>query len=425
MTGIANQILEMIATGEPVTRIFTALLRLVEGEAPGLLCSILLLDRDGVHVRHGCAPSLPPAYVASIDGTAIGPRAGSCGTAMYTARRVIVTDIAQDPLWNDHRSVALEHGLRACWSTPILSGRGKVLGSLAMYYHEARGPGQHELALIQLAERLVAIALERELAEAEAEEQRQEVVHLSRVAALGGLSGALAHELSQPLAGILSSAQAAQRVLAKRPVPLEELQEILEDIVASNRQAGTVVDHLRGMLMKRNLEFTPIDLDAVIDDALKLVRRDLAEKRIQLYRTSGRHLAPVMGDRVQIEQVLVNLIANACEAMSTIPEPDRTLSIRTSRASEATVSVSVSDCGLGIPADLEARVGEPFVTSKAKGLGLGLSISSSIARAHGGRLSGRNNPDRGATFCLTLPIVSSDAPPLAASAPAREAEPSS
>ena len=135
-----NKILQRLAANAPLSEILERLVLLIEAQSPGMLCSVLLLSDDGDHVRHGAAPSLPKEYVAAIDGSAIGAKHGSCGTAMYRGEPVVVTDIAADPLWDDYRELALKSGLRACWSTPILSGRGKVLGSFAMYYQEPRTP---------------------------------------------------------------------------------------------------------------------------------------------------------------------------------------------------------------------------------------------------------------------------------------------
>src|SRR6185503_15003047 len=124
-----SRILQRLAANAPLSEILERLVLLIEAQSPGMLCSVLLLSEDGDHVRHGAAPSLPPEYVKAIDGSAIGPKHGSCGTAMYRGEPVVVTDILTDPLWDDYRDLAVPNGLRACWSTPILSGRGKVLGS--------------------------------------------------------------------------------------------------------------------------------------------------------------------------------------------------------------------------------------------------------------------------------------------------------
>jgi PAS domain S-box-containing protein len=162
-----SRVLELIATDALLSEILTNLVVLMEGQAEGLRCSILLLSRDGIHVRHGAAPNLPDVYVKAVDGSPIGPRAGSCGTAMYTRRPVVVTDVLTDPLWADYRDFAKISGLRACWSTPILSSQGEVLGSFAMYRQESRGPRAEETRLTGVATHLARIAIERQRARAE------------------------------------------------------------------------------------------------------------------------------------------------------------------------------------------------------------------------------------------------------------------
>lgn len=162
-----SRILEKIATDAGLEDTLTSLVLLMESQAEGMLGSILLLDQDGVHIRHGAAPSLPAAYTQAIDGMPIGPRAGSCGTAMYRKQPVIVTDILEDPLWEDFRAFALPHRLRACWSTPILSSDGTVLGAFAMYYRTPRSPAAAERQLIDLAIHLAGIAIRHALAREE------------------------------------------------------------------------------------------------------------------------------------------------------------------------------------------------------------------------------------------------------------------
>jgi len=155
-----QQVEQMIASKAPLAEILTALVRMIEAQSPGMLCSVLLLSDDGDHIRHGAAPSLPPDYVKAIDGEPIGPKNGSCGTAMYRGEPVVVSDILMSPLWEDYRQVAQGSGLRACWSTPIMSRRGKVLGSFAMYYRQPKRPTGDEARLTQVATGLAAKAIE-------------------------------------------------------------------------------------------------------------------------------------------------------------------------------------------------------------------------------------------------------------------------
>jgi GAF domain-containing protein len=156
-----SRILRMVAANAPLSEILTSLVLLIESQAPDMLCSVLLLSADGNHIEHGAAPSLAPQYVNAVNGSAIGPKQGSCGTAMYRGKPVIVTDILEDPLWEDYRQLAEASDLRACWSTPIMSGRGKVLGSFAMYYREPRTPTGEEAHLTNVATYIAGLAIER------------------------------------------------------------------------------------------------------------------------------------------------------------------------------------------------------------------------------------------------------------------------
>jgi len=169
-----GRILEMIAANQPLDEVLTSLMLLIEAQHDEMFCSVLLLSEDGTHVRHGAAPSLPEQYVSAVDGAPIGPKNGSCGTAMYLGKQVIVTDIFQDPLWEDYRELAAASGLRACWSTPILSASGRVLGSFAMYYKQPRVPTGDESKLTSVATHIAGLAIEHQRAaeELRASEER-------------------------------------------------------------------------------------------------------------------------------------------------------------------------------------------------------------------------------------------------------------
>ena len=160
-----EKVLEMINANAPLGDILTSLVLLMEAQSPEMLCSVLLLSDDGDHIRHGAAPSLPEEYVKAVDGAPIGPKNGSCGTAMWRGKPVIVTDVLADPLWEDYRDLASASGLGACWSTPILSGKGKVLGSFAMYYRQPRAPTGVEARLTEVATRLAGKAIEQRVAQ--------------------------------------------------------------------------------------------------------------------------------------------------------------------------------------------------------------------------------------------------------------------
>src|SRR5205807_9264617 len=186
--------------------ILEALWRLVEELASGSLSSILLFDANRNCLWHGAAPSLPKDYVEAINGASIGPSAGSCGTAAYRAKPVIVSDIATDPLWDDYRDLALPHGLRACWSTPILSSEGRVLGTFATYYREPHIPTAQEHHVVERVSHLASIVIEGEQAEEALRQAQTEIARASRVTTMGELTASLAHEVNQPIAAAITDA---------------------------------------------------------------------------------------------------------------------------------------------------------------------------------------------------------------------------
>jgi C4-dicarboxylate-specific signal transduction histidine kinase len=245
---------------------------------------------------------------------------------------------------------------------------------------------------------------DRKEADLELQEQRRELAHLSRVAILGELSGALAHELNQPLTAILSNAQAAQRFLAQDPVNLSEVAEILVDIVDEDKRAGEVIRRLRALLKKGETQFQPLDLNEITGEVIDLTHSDVVSRSILVQTELFPDLPAVRGDRIQLQQVLMNLILNACDAMEVGTSQTHRLSIATKSDGNGMLHVLIPDSGKGIPPVILERLFEPFFTTKSHGLGLGLTICRSIVAAHGGQLSAVNNPDRGATFCLALPI---------------------
>jgi GAF domain-containing protein len=155
-----DQIKQMIDANAPLSEILSRLVLMIEAQSPEMVCSVLQISSDGNHVEHAVAPSLPESYVKAIDGSPIGPKQGSCGTAMFRGAPVVVTDIFKDPLWEDYRDYAAAIGMHACWSTPIMSTKGKVLGSFAMYYREPRTPTGEESRLTNVATKLAGQAIE-------------------------------------------------------------------------------------------------------------------------------------------------------------------------------------------------------------------------------------------------------------------------
>src|SRR5258707_11857202 len=265
----------MIACDAPLEEILEKLVLAVEAQFAGLLCSVLLLDEDGQHVRHGAAPSLPKAYTKDIDGLCIGPNAGSCGTAMYRREPVVVTDILQDPLWELYREVAKPYGLRACWSVPILAHSGKALGSFAMYYREPRSPRPAETRALELATHLAGIAIERKLAREERERLREaqsDLARVSRVTTMGELTASLAHEVNQPIAATVTSANSCLHWLAGEGPNLDKARAAAERIVKDGTRAAEIISRIRLLFQKGSLQLELVDVNEVIAEMIILLR---------------------------------------------------------------------------------------------------------------------------------------------------------
>jgi two-component system sensor kinase FixL len=241
----------------------------------------------------------------------------------------------------------------------------------------------------------------RKAAELDAQHQRNELAHLSRVSILGELSGSVAHELNQPLMAILSNAQAARMFIKQETVDLVELDAILDDIVESDKRAGDIIRGLRKMLKKEDRAHESVAVNELVHDVLRLMRSDLMSRGITAQTQLSTGSPSIRGDRVQLQQVLLNLILNACDSMFAQPRGERTVRVCTECA-DGRVKVSVIDRGTGIPAQSMREIFSPFYTTKVHGLGLGLSVCTSIVASHGGQLQAANNPGGGSTFTFVM-----------------------
>jgi len=250
-------------------------------------------------------------------------------------------------------------------------------------------------------------------AELEAQRSRQELAHFTRVSTMGALAASLAHELNQPLTGILANAQAARRFLAVTPPDLDEIRGILADIVEDDKRAGEVIERLRELLRKGDAQTVVLDANALVRDVVRLVSSDALIRGTRLEVALRAMPSTVRGDRIQLQQVILNLVVNAMEAMADTSGELRVVVIETALiesvvAEGRMVSVSVQDAGTGLDRDLQELMFEPFYTTKKTGMGMGLSISRSIVEAHGGRIWGKNNAGPGATFSFTLPYAGAE-----------------
>ena len=269
------------------------------------------------------------------------------------------------------------------------------------------------LAIIAIQTALIVDLLlqysRRRKSETDLQRNREQLAHVTRVSTMGELAASLAHELNQPLTAILSNAQAAQRFLNAEPADLKEVREILDDIVTDNSRAGEVIRRMRALVKKEKLEFAPIDIASVLGDVVQLVHSDGILRNIHVEIECQEGLPSARGDRVQLQQVVLNLLVNAFDAMKEMTATERNVKVGAKTNGAGSVEISVQDHGTGLTSDELAKVFQPFYTTKREGLGMGLPISRSIVEAHGGRLWAENNVDLGATFHFTLPAIDGEA----------------
>jgi C4-dicarboxylate-specific signal transduction histidine kinase len=251
----------------------------------------------------------------------------------------------------------------------------------------------------------------RRRAERMVDEQRRQLAHLARAGTLGTLSGALAHELNQPLGAILASAQAARRLLAREgPAALDEVRHAIDDIVLDEQRASRIVEGLRGMLKRGDAHTQLVDVNEAIHETLALAGGDLRARGVAVSVELQARQPAVIADRVQLQQVMLNLILNGCDAMDALEAGQRRLTVATDNAPGGGVDLSVADCGTGIAGGNVEKIFEPFVTTKRDGLGLGLAICRTIVNTHGGRVWATNNDGPGATLHVALPPAAAERP---------------
>ena len=303
----------------------------------------------------------------------------------------------------DRRS-CLAAAVKSQIAVPLMVGGALVAAFVFGTVREARVWEPDEpIQGLRLLGGVFANALARRQVAHETRRLRQEMAHISRVTTVGVLTASLAHELNQPLTAILNNAQVAQRFLDADVLNVAELREILTDIVADDKRAADMIRRLRFLLKKGELDYVSLDVNDLVTEVARLARSDAALRHISLRLETARGLPRVRGDRVQLQQVVLNLVLNALDAMQEAGPDDRRLVIETEQE-EDVVAVTVRDSGSGIEEKNADRIFDPLFTTKGEGLGMGLAIARTIVEAHGGRLTGANQEEGGATFRFTLPV---------------------
>ena len=528
-----KRLLEMVASNCPLTDVLTALCKFVEDTSSDCYCGVYLIDWSGSKFRIGAVPSLPATFNDPVDGLTVSPQVGPCGVAALTKTQVIATDLESDPLWQSSaiRPLALAHGLRSHWSTPIYAQEGRVLGTFAIFNREPASPTQIQQDLIAQVTHIASIAIERALSEAAlkrseaflAEAQhlsligsfawradtneitwseqlyrifefdpqvtvtleligtrvhpedltllqdmierassaasdfqyehrllmpdhsvkylhmiahgtrneddeveyigacqdvtqrrlseealakaRSELAHVARVMSLGALTASIAHEVNQPLSGIITNANTCLRMLAADPPNVDGARETARRTIRDGDRAAAVITRLRALFSKKDATIESVDLNEATREVIALSLSELQRNRVILRSELADNLPPVAGDRVQLQQVILNLVRNASDAMSRVDDRPKQLLIRTEPDEGGQVRLSVHDAGVGFNPQVMDRLFDSFYTTKNDGMGIGLSVSRSIIASHHGRLWATLNEGPGATFSFSIPFA--------------------
>jgi signal transduction histidine kinase len=340
--------------------------------------------------------------------SAVAEDSSACGRALQRGERVIIEDVESDPAFEPHRQIAASAGFRAVQSTPLISRSGEPLGMLSTHFRDPHRPSERELRLTDLYAWQASEMIERKRAEAALHEARAALAHVTRVMTMGELIASIAHEVNQPLGAIVTNGQACLRLLARESPDLNMSREVIERMISDGMRASEVITRMRTLLKKNDAEKALLHVNEIIQDVIAFTSPELIKSEIRLRTALAVDLPLVLGDRVQLQQVILNLLLNAKEAMSGAGWKPRELFITSLASSSGEAVVAVRDSGPGLdPRDYD-RIFDAFFTTKAEGLGLGLSISRRIIEAHGGRLWATSNEDQGAIIQFALPAGGKD-----------------
>lgn len=325
------------------------------------------------------------------------------GRTLHERARVIIEDVFADRDFEPHREMARTAGFGALQLTPIVNRADQSVGIISTYFRHPHRPSDRELRLTDLFARLAAEMLERKRAEEELRRVQADLARVARTMTMGELSASIAHEMNQPLAAIKVHARACRRWLEKSPPDMHEAHLALEHICSDVLRAADIIGGIKRVLRGGKAHGVPLDVDAVIREVASTMEVEVRSRQITLHIESSPTLPLVVADRVQLEQVVLNLMVNAVEAMDTVSQHLRTLVVRSERIDDE-VAISICDSGIGLDPANRNRIFDAFYSTKQSGMGMGLAICQSIVEAHGGRISAAANDGPGETFRFTLPL---------------------
>ena len=404
-----SRILEELATGVALPELLVHIVNYVEQERVGTLCSVLVLDETGSHLTLGAAPSLPDFYNLAVNGLKIAEGMGSCGTAAFHRQRVVVEDIEGHPFWKGFKA-ARQAGLRSCWSEPIISFEGELLGTFAIYHKEPRSPDSDELKLIESAAHLASIAIDRFLVDEQKKHLEAQLNHVQRIEAVGQLAGGIAHDFNNLLTPIIVYAD-----MIKRKLPAgDPLGSKTDGIISAAHKARDLTQQLLSFGRKQMLDMKAVDLNDTISNFQEIMRRTIRESiTINVRLTPGR--AAIWADRGQIEQILLNLAVNAQDAITgngtiTIETGHVLLDNEYARLHPGLqpgpyVLLGFRDDGRGMNDETLTHIFEPFFTTKqvGHGTGLGLATVYGIVKQHESYITVISREGQGTAFNIYFP----------------------
>jgi len=337
---------------------------------------------------------------------------GPAGTAIRSAQSVVCNEVSSDPSFAPWRARAEEHGLQSSVALPLIIDATAVaaIGALMVYSTEREAFDEKETDLLLQAANdlahgvaLLRTRMQRQTAEEALKKTEEELGRVARVTTMGELTASIAHEVNQPLAGVVTNGNACLRWLSADPPNFDEARDALRRIIRDGNRAGEVISRIRSVLNKGEPVAHRLDFNDLIPEIVALTQSEAARRGASIETELAGNLPMVTGDRVQFQQLLLNLVINALDAMNSVSDRPRIVRIRTAAPDPKSILVAVEDSGIGLGPEQRARLFDAFYTTKPDGLGMGLSISRSIVEAHGGRLWATSNDAHGATFQFTLP----------------------